>query len=207
MKKAISLTLTTLVFTFSTSVYSAQFSSIIDAMAIPKNVEYNVSSWENAEKIQGVEWKWPYYESGAHDRTMEGTTKVGNSKNPNIGYTEVTITGTRTFMTAIEIMIQNEGENPSESEVNKLFGSGKVIKIASSCDNNNGDDGDATYHFTRAKYQPVFIRYSISWGAAGKGASAGGADITVANRLADLNSRYGYEDCYNNRTLDKWAVN
>ena len=109
MNKAISLTLATLAFTFSASAYSAQFSSIIDAMAIPKNSLNNVSGWENADEIKGVKWKWPYYESGAHDSTMEGTTKVGSSKNPNIGYTEVTITGARTFMTAIEIMIQNEG--------------------------------------------------------------------------------------------------
>ena len=206
MNKTIPLALATLAFTFSASAYSAQFSSIIDAMAIPKTSPSNVSVWENIDKIKGVKWKWPYYESGAHDSTMEGTTKVGSSRNPNIGYTEITITGARTFMTAIEIMIQNEGEHPSKSEINKLFGSGKSIKIASSCDNNNANEGDATYHFTRAKVQPVFIRYQINWGAAGKGASAGGATITVANRLIDLNSRYGYEDCYNTRTLEKWAV-
>ena len=43
MDKAMSLTLATLAFTFSASAYSAQFSSIIDAIAIPKNVEYNRS--------------------------------------------------------------------------------------------------------------------------------------------------------------------
>lgn len=43
MIKAISLILTTIAFTFSTPAYSAQFSSIIDAIAIPKNVEYNRS--------------------------------------------------------------------------------------------------------------------------------------------------------------------
>ena len=206
MNKAMSLTLATLAFTFSAPAYSAQFSSIIDAMAIPKNSLNNVSGWENADEIKGVKWKWPYYESGAHDSTMEGTTKVGRSKNPNVGYTEVTITGARTFMTAIEIMIQNEGESPSKSEINKLFGSGKVVKIASSCDSNHPNEGDATYYFTRAKDQPIFIRYEINLGAAGKGGSAGGASITVANRLTDLNSRYGYEDCYDNRTLEKWAV-
>lgn len=206
MNKAISLTLATLTFTFSASAYSAQFSSIIDAMAIPKTSQGNVSGWENADKIKGVKWKWPYYESGAHDSTMEGITKVGNSKNPNVGYTEVTITGARNFMTAIEIMIQNEGESPSKSEINKLFGPGKLIKIVSSCDSNHPNEGDASYQFTRANSQPVFIRYQINWGAAGKGGSAGGATITVANRLVGLNSRYGYEDCYDSRTLDKWAV-
>ena len=202
MNKAMSLTLATLAFTFSASAYSAQFSSIIDAMAMPKNSLGNVSGWENADKIKGVKWKWPYYESGAHDSTMEGTTKVGRSKNPNVGYTEVTITGARTFMTAIDLMIQNEGENPSKSEIRKLFGSGRVLKIASSCDQNDATWGDVTYHFTSSKGQPAFIRYGSSWGASGSGA----VTITVANRLKDLNSRYGYEDCYDSRTLEKWAV-
>lgn len=205
MNKAISLTLATLAFTFSASAYSAQFSSIIDAVAIPKTSPNTVSVWENADKIKGIKWKWPYYESGAHDSTMEGTTKVGSSKNPNVGATEITITGARTFMTAIEIMIQNEGENPSKSEINKLFGAGRVLKIASSCDQNDATWGDATYHFTSSKGQPGFIRYESSWGASGSGA----VTITVANRLTDLNHRYDdYEDenCYDNRTLEKWAV-
>lgn len=200
MSKTITLALATIAFTFSTSVYSAQFSSIIDAIAIPKNVEYNVSNWENAEKIKGVKWEWPYYESGAHDHTMAGTTKVGNSRNPNIGYTEITINGTRTFITKIEIMIQNEGENPSKSEVNKLFGSGKLIKISSSCDQDSFTGGDTTYQFSRLKDQPVFIRYWSSWGASGR---SGAVEITVANRLVDLN---GYDDCYDKRTLEKWRV-
>lgn len=144
MRKTIKLALATIVFTFSASAYSAQFSSIVDAIAIPKNAEYSVSNWDNIEKIKDVEWEWPYYQSGAHDHTMVGTTKVGNSRNPNIGYTEITVNGARAFITKIEIIIQNEGENPSKKEVNKLFGSGKLIKIPSSCDQDNPTRGDAT---------------------------------------------------------------
>ena len=196
--KTLLLAFATTAITFSASAYSAQFSSIIDAIAIPKNVEYNVNSWENVDKIQGIEWEWPYYESGAHDSTMVGTTKVGNSKNPNIGYTEININGTRTFITDIKIMIQNEGENPSKNEVNKLFGSGKVVKIASSCDQDYATSGDATYQFSRLEDQPVFIRYWSSWGASGSGAIT----IAVANSLVDLND---YDDCYDEKTLEKWS--
>lgn len=198
MSKTILLIVATTAFAFSTSAYSAQFSSIIDAMAIPKNVEYNVNSWENVEKVQGVEWEWPYYESGAHDSTMIGTTKVGDSKNPNIGYTEININGTRTFITDIKITIQNEGENPSNNEVNKLFGSGKVVKIASSCDQDYATWADATYMFKRPKDQPVFIRYGSSWGASGSGTVM----VTVANSLVGLND---YDNCYDNKTLEKWS--
>lgn len=90
------------------------------------------------------------------------------------------------------------GENPSKSEVNKLFGLGKLIKIPSSCDQDNPTGGDATYQFNRPKDQPVFIRYWSSWGASG---SSGAVEITVANRLVDLN---GYDDCYDKRSLEKW---
>ncbi len=194
--KTLLLAFATTALTFSASAYSAQFSSIIDAIAIPKNVEYNVNSWENVEKIQGIEWEWPYYESGAHDSTMAGTTKVGNSKNPNIGYTQIKVNGARTFITNIEVMIQNEGENPSKSEINKLFGSGEIIKIASSCDQNYATSADATYQFKRSKEQPVFIRYGSSWGASGSGAIT----IAVANNLVYLND---YDDCYDEKTLEK----
>ena len=193
------LALATIAFTFSASAYSAQFSSIIDAISIPENVDYNVSSWVNAEKIEGVEWEWPYYESGAHDSTMVGTTKVGNSRNPNIGYTEITINGTRTFITKIYTMIQNEGENPSKSEINKLFGKGELIRIPSSCDQDYATGGDRTYQFKRPKNQPVFIRYWSTWGASGSGT----VNITVANRLVELND---YDDCYDKQTLEKWQV-
>jgi len=198
MSKTIILAFATTALTFSASAYSAQFSSVIDAIAIPENVGYNVNGWENVEKVQGVEWEWPYYESGAHDSTMVGTTKVGNSKNPNIGHTEITVNGARTFITDIGIMIQNEGENPSNIEMNRLFGSGKVVQIASSCDQNDATWGDATYQLKRAKDQPVFIRYGSSWGASGSGA----INIKVANRLIYLND---YDDCYDKETLEKWS--
>lgn len=196
--KTLILAFATTALTFSASAYSAQFSSIIDAIAIPKNVEYNVNSWEDVEKIQGIEWQWPYYESGAHDSTMTGTTKVGNSKNPNIGYTQISVNGARNFITNIEIMIQNEGENPSKSEINKLFGSGEIIKIASSCDQDHATWADATYQFKRPKDRPVFIRHGSGWGASGSGA----VTITVANSLLYLND---YDDCYDEKTLEKWS--
>ncbi len=198
MNKTTLVVFATTALTFSASAHCAQFSSFIDAIAIPENAEYNINSWENAENIQGVEWEWPYYESGAHDSTMVGTTKVGNSKNPNIGYTEITINGARTFITDIKIMIQNEGENPSKTEINSLFGSGKVVKIVSSCDQDYATWGDATYMFKRPKDQPVYIRYGSSWGASGSGA----VTATVANSLVSLN---GYDDCYDKKTLEKWS--
>ena len=190
MSKTIVLALATIAFTFSASACSAQFSSIIDTIAIPKNVEHSVA-WENAESIKGVKWKWPYYESGAHDHTMVGTTQVGKDKNPNIGYTEVTINGARTFITNIEINISNDGGDPSESEVKEFFGSGKVMKVVSSCDQDEPSWKVATYSFKRPKDQPVFIKYETSWGASGSGSTT----LTVANQLEYL-SNYGYEDCY-----------
>ncbi|MDO5768959.1 MAG: hypothetical protein Q4P13_05595, partial [Psychrobacter sp.] len=100
----------------------------------------------------------------------------------------------------IQIDISNEGENPSESAVNNFFGSGEVIKIPSSCDEDEATWGDASYQFTKSKSKPVFIRYQSSWGASG----SGGVTITVANDLLELND---YDDCYDNETLEKWDTN
>ena len=77
---------------------AAQFEYVIDAMAIKSSDGATNNAWEDISKIKGVKWRWPYYESGAHDSTMVGKTKVGKDKNPNIGPTEVTVSGARTMI-------------------------------------------------------------------------------------------------------------
>lgn len=192
---------------FSVPAYSAQFSSVVDSVAIPKNASYSGHSWEDADKIRGITWRWPYYNSGAHNYTMIGETKVGNSKNPNIGYTEVRINGNRNFIVKAHILMQNGGVIPSKESVNYYLGKGKVIKIKSSCDEDYMSyisSHDATYRFTKKNFKPVFVRYSSSWGASGSGSTG----IVVANYLEQLNEYDSYrgfrENCYDKQTLDKW---
>lgn len=188
---------------FSVPAYSAQFSSVVDSVAIPKNASYSGHSWEDADKIRGITWRWPYYNSGAHNYTMIGETKVGNSKNPNIGYTEVKINGNRNFIVKAHIFMQNEGAMPSKESVNYYLGKGEVVKIKSSCDYDSALHGDATYSFTKKNFKPIFVRYSSSWGASGSGST----NIVVANYLEQLNEYNSYsgfrEDCYDKQTLDK----
>jgi hypothetical protein len=166
---------------FTTSVLAAQFESVIEAIAIHSTETHTNNGWENTNKIRGVKWQWPYHQSGAHDSTMLGTSKFGKDKNPNIGATKVTISGARTFISEIQIEIQNEGENPSERAVKALFGVGKVQQISTSCDSDDMSYADATYYFEKPGYKPVFLKYVASWGAAG----AGGIDIKIANSLGD----------------------
>jgi hypothetical protein len=166
----------------STSAMAAQFEGAVEAIAIKSTATHTNNGWEDTQKIKGVKWKWPYHQSGAHDSTMVGMTKVGKDKNPNIGATEVSVTGARTFVSKIKIRIQNEGESPSESAVKNLLGGGKVKKINTSCDDNSTSNGDATFRFEKSGYKPVFVRYSSSFGASG----AGGVDIIIANVFDDL---------------------
>ena len=184
--------------TCSTPALAAQFSSVIKAMAIPESARHNANGWDSIDDIEGVIWEWPYYESGAHDSTMVGHTKVGNSKNPNIGDTSLYVNGARSFITDIKISIQNLGEDPSEAALKNLFGQGESTKIPSSCDQSYATEAEATYQFKKSKYRPVFIRYSSSWGGSG----GGSVDIIVANSLIRLND--GYDDCYDQQTLEAW---
>ena len=92
----------------ASGVHGAPLGSIVDAMAIKSSASHTNNSWEETAKIMGVTWNWPYHESGAYNSTMVGITKVGSDKNPNIGATEVTINGTRSFITDIRISIRNE---------------------------------------------------------------------------------------------------
>lgn len=171
-----------LVAIFSPSVFAAQFESIIDAISIENKAAHTNNDWDDTQKIKRVKWKWSYSESGAHDSKMVGKTKVGKDKNPNIGATEIVVSGTRTMINKIQLSIQNEGEDPSEEAVIKLFGKGQVKKISTTCDIDDISNHDATYQFEKSGYKPVYIRYMSSWGAGG----AGGIDVGVANDIADV---------------------
>lgn len=166
---------------FSGSASASQFETIVEAIAVKSDATQTNNGWADTQKIFGVKWKWPYHKSGAHDSSMVGITKVGRDKNPNIGLTKISVTGARTFISEAQIEIQNEGENPSETAVRALFGSGKVGKLGSSCDANDHSYSEATYRFEKKGYKPVFIKYSSSWGASG----SGGLDIKIANSLED----------------------
>lgn len=157
---------------YSAHASAAQFETIIKAFATPAKADYNVMMWEDTQKIKGIKWSWPYYESGAHDHTMVGKTKIGKNKNPNIGNTEVRIEGSRMNLNSIFIDINMEGENPSKKQINDLFGAGKVTKISTPCDEDDFYSYSvATYKFQKPGYSPVYIRSSASWGASGAGST------------------------------------
>ena len=205
MNKAIPLTLATLAFTFSSFAYSAQFSSVIDAMAIPKNVKYNVSSWENIDKIQGVAWEVPYDKLSDDPTIINGITYVGD--------TRLNISGNSNFMESIDISIETEGEgeNPfesadySERKIIKLIGPGKLIRIPTLfCEVNGHDFLDNTYQFKRLKNQPVFIRHTGIWNPTLGYFGSRHENITVSNELHHLNNFD--ESCYDTPTYEKWEV-
>lgn len=159
---------------------AAQFESVIDAMAIKTSEGHTNSSWQDVAKIKGVKWKWPYYESGTHDSTMEGRTKVGKDKNPNIGATTVTVSGMRSMISSVKISIANESANLAE------FGKGKASRIKTSCDDDSATNTVEFYRFEKPGYKPLYISYQSSWGAGG----AGSVDFEVTYTLEDALNIY-----------------
>jgi hypothetical protein len=153
----------------------APFESVIDAMAIKSSDGYTNNGWEDVSKIKGVKWKWSYSESGAHDSTMVGKTKVGKDKNPNIGATEVTVSGARTMIASVKISVAN-----ASSDI-KAFGEGRATKIKTSCDDDSASNTVEFYKFEKSGYKPLFISYQTSWGAGGSGS----VDFEVTYNLND----------------------
>ncbi len=167
---------------------AGQFDSVINAVAIPENVQYNVKGWESIDDIEGVDWSWPYYEVGKHDYMMIGTGQLGNNHNPNIGAMDIRVEGARTFFNSVYIVISNGGFPTSKSSLNKLFGQGVVKEVPSKCNESFGYTGsNATYSFKRKGYNPVFIRYGFS-----EGSAMFATDIKLSNSLDNLT-----DDCYN----------
>ena len=195
MNKAIPLALAILAFTFSSSAYSAQFSSVIDAIDIPKHAKYNLSSWENIDKIQGVSWVVPY-DKLSHEKTIiEGSTDVGDIS--------LTIVDDNDLMRTISIWPGAiEGENPFGDDD---YSESELIRIpAFFCDVNNDDFLDNTYQFKRLKNQPVFIRHTGIWNPTLGYFGSRHENITVSNELHHLNNFD--ESCYDTPTYEKWEV-
>jgi len=134
-------------------------------MAIQEKASYTNNGWDDTEKIKGVTWQWPYYQSGAHDSQMLGHTKLGTDKNPNIGATTITVNGARTFITDIEVNIANAGE-----DIN-AFGKAKLTKLPKVCGEpeDTASDYSAFYKFEKPGYKPLYIGQVASWGASGSG--------------------------------------
>lgn len=179
-----------LVTTCSVPALAGQLDSMIDAVAIPENTEDTVKGWESIDEIEGVDWSWPYYETGQHDYTMVGTSQLGNDRNPNIGAIDIRVEGVRTFFNSVYIVISNGGFPTSKSSLNKIFGQGIVKEVKSKCNesfNYASSNSNATYSFKRKGYNPVFVRYGYS-----EGSAMFATDIKLSNSLNDLT-----DDCYN----------
>ncbi|MFZ1386623.1 MAG: hypothetical protein WBP46_09795 [Thiolinea sp.] len=162
--------LISLVILISPATYAAaSLESFIDALAIKDSASHTNNGWEDTEKIKGVNWEWPYYESGAHDSQMVGGIKLGTDKNPNIGATTVTVSGARSFITDIEIAINNASEELA------AFGTAKTTKIANTCSEQSIEATESAlesvefYKFEKAGYKPLYISQYSSWGAGGSG--------------------------------------
>lgn len=160
---------------------AGQFDSAVDVIGIKANGNYTHNDWSAAEKFKGVKWKWSYYESGAHDPPMVGTAKFGNSKNPNIGVTDIRLNGPRVGIAVLEITIWNAGENPSPKAVNNMFGPGKVKVIKTNCEDDSVVNPSATYQFEKVGYKPVIINYVASSGSGG-----GMVGMKLGNSLGDI---------------------
>lgn len=187
MKKT-NLVFLVLLITVSIPAFAGQLYSVINAMAIPENVEYNVKGWESIDDIEDVDWIWPYYEVGKHDYIMTGKGQLGNDRNPNIGAMDIRVEGARTFFNSVNIVISNGGFPTSKNSLNKLFGQGIVKEVESKCNESFGYTGsNATYSFKRKGFNPVFVRYGFS-----EGSAMFATDIKLSNSLDNLT-----DDCYN----------
>lgn len=156
-----------MLFGIANTAIAAQFESVISALGISESKDQTFNGWESATKIKGIKWNWPYYESGSHDSTMVGETKVGKDKNPNIGATVVSIEGSRNGMNSVHVAISNEGPDASEDGVFSLFGKARLKKITSSCDEDSMQNSFVMYEYNKQGLKPLYVSVLSSSGAGG----------------------------------------
>ena len=156
---------------------AGQFDSVVDALSIKSGMAQTNPSWEETKKINGVKWKWPYQQSGAHDNSMVGKTKVGKDRNPNIGDTTVTISGARTFITDAAIEISNESAGIAS------LGGGKATKVKTSCDDDSSSGGFEFFKFEKPGYKPLYVSVESSYGAGGSGSETMRISVSMDDAL------------------------
>ncbi|MCB5195691.1 hypothetical protein [Deefgea salmonis] len=170
--------------TFAGLAHSAQFESVLDSISIKKSQTYNINSWDSANNIKGVKWKWPSNESGAHDATMVGKAKFGKNKNKNIGATSVALAGSRAGISTARVSIENDPElSNDDSSIKQLFGDGNVKSLKTSCDDDGASNSTLYYKFERVAYKPVYININRSFGASG---DSGSIDFLIGNAIDDV---------------------
>ena len=177
---------------------AAPLESVIESFAIPSNEDYTVNMWEDTTSIKGVEWKWPYYESGAHDYRMLGMIHIGSNKKSDVGSGYVDIRGSRMNLGSIFVYIGGLKKDHSKKEISRIFGKGQVRKINTICDvSSNSDpysDITDTYTFKKPGYKPVYIRATTSW----RSTEANGSSYVIYNQLPEVefntcSIRYSYD--------------
>lgn len=140
---------------------AAQFSSILEALSTRLDSDDGDPRWEYVQDIKGVKWKWPIYKYREHYNAMVGTTKVGKSKDPNIGRTTVTLNGRANAVVYAWIEISNASAGLES------LGAGVVRKIRTTCDEESDKQGYAFYVLERREYEPLYV--SISHGSEANG--------------------------------------
>lgn len=154
--------------------------SIMESMKISSSDSTTNNGWDSLSKIKGVKWKWSIYDSGKHDNSIVGTTKIGKSKNPNIGNANVSVYGSRNMINIIKIEISNE------SLQEKDFGIGKTIKIKTDCDDDSFTNSVGFYRYEQNGYKPVYVSYQVSSGAGGSSSS----EYSISYDLDDALTSY-----------------
>lgn len=171
----------------SSSSQANQFESLIDVISPPSNVAYTNNDWSAIEKAKGIKWKWKYSQSGAHgndnwNNVMEGTTKVGVDKNPNIGKTSVKVYGQRFGISQIVFVVQNETVDI------KFLGEGKMTKIKTNCDDESLLNTYSIHKFEKSEYKPIYVLLESSYGASGAGSTAMSLFMNVSDALSNNKS-------------------
>lgn len=141
--------------------FAVQFQSLIDAMAIKTNAVHTNNGWEDTDKIKGIQWKWPRSQVSARDYTMQGATRVGKDKSPNIGPTTVKINGSRSMIATIEVSVQNAALGI------EAFGPGKASAVKTTCDSDSPINLMKVYRFDKPGFKPLYLRHDASWGTRG----------------------------------------
>lgn len=187
MKKFLRYLLVFAVLNFSQMSNSAVLSSLIDAMAIPIEDSSTSNSWEDTVKIQNVKWKWPLSKIGEHfsddaiyGYSMVGKMKIGNNKNLNLNWADISIRGDRTMIQTVGISIVISPDSKFFGELGD-FGTGRFNKIRTECDNDSFMNTISFYEFRKNGYKPLYISSVSSAGASGEGSQ----DYVIAYSIED----------------------
>lgn len=163
MKKLIIAVCSALLFSFGLK--AATLESIVKPFAVPSGESYSANDWSSINGIKGIKWN----HKGFRETPSSPFTRSGKVKIDNLGAANITFSGVRTMVFALNVSIDRPMTSDEyKSLITSLFpASAQINTIRDNCKDEGLMYSTGVYTVTLAGTKPMYVYVESSSGASG----------------------------------------